>query len=72
MVEDLKGHYLSMISYLGKTLKLEIKGIKCQKRSFFAILSDIPYQKFLIFCMVVDGNKVGRLNMILYVVEILI
>ena len=40
MVEDNRGHHLSVVPYLGKILIWGLRGIKCQKFGVFYIFSE--------------------------------
>ena len=72
MVESNKGHHLSVVPYLGKILIRGLRGIKCQKFGFFDILLETAHQNFLIFCMMVEGNRGHHLSMVPYLGKILI
>ena len=66
MVECNRGHHLSVVPYLEKILIWGLRGIKCQKFRFLDIFSETGHQKFLIFCMIVEGNKGHHLNVVPY------
>ena len=70
MLEDNRGHHLSVVPYLGKIWRL--RGIKCQNCRFLDILSETSHFKFLIFCMMVDGNSGHHLSVVPYLGKILI
>ena len=72
MVECNRGHHLNVVPYLGKILIRGLRGIKCPKFRFFDIFSQTGYYKFLIFCMIVEGNIGHHLSMVLYLGKILI
>ena len=55
-----------------KNLNLGIKGIECQELGFLDIFSETGHQKFLIFCMMVEGNRGHHLSVVLYLGKILI
>ena len=64
MVEGNRGHQLSAVSFLGKILIRGLRGIKCQKLGFLDIFLETGHLKFLIFCMMVEGNR-GHQKMVL-------
>ena len=72
MVEGNRGHHLNVVPYLGKILIRGLRGIKCQKFGFLDIFSETGHQKFLIFCMMVDGNRGHHLSVVPYLRKILI
>ena len=72
MVEGNRGHHLNVVPYLGKILIRGLRGIKCQKFRFLDIFSETGHQKFLIFCMMVEGNRTQHLSMVVYLGKILI
>ena len=72
MVDGNRGHHLSVVPYLRKILIRGLRGIKCEKFGFFDIFSETGHQKFLIFCMMVEGNKGHHLNVVPYFGKILI
>ena len=72
MVEGNRGHHLSMVPYLGKILIRGLRGIKCQKLWILDIFSETGHQKFLIFCMMVEGNRGHHLSVVPYLGKILI
>ena len=72
MVEGNRGHHLNVVPYLGKILIRGLRGIKCQKFRFLDIFSETGHQKFLIFCMMVEGNRGHYLNVVPYLGKILI
>ena len=72
MVEGNRGHHLNVMPYLGKILMRGLRGIKCQKFRFWDIFLETGHQKFLIFCMMVEGNRGHHLNVVPYLGKILI
>ena len=72
MVEGNIGHHLSAVPYLGKILIWRFREIKCQKFGFFDIFSETVRKKFLIFCMMVEGNKGHHLSVVQYLGKMLI
>ena len=72
MVEDNRLHHLNVVLYLGKILIRGLRGIKCKKFRFLDIFSESGHQKFLIFCMMVEGNRGHHLNVVPYLEKILI
>ena len=66
MVEGNRGHHLNVVSYLGKILIRGLRGIKCQKFGFLDIFSETVHYKFLIFCMMVEGNMEHHLSKVPY------
>ena len=72
MVEGNRGHHLNVMPYLGKILIGGLRGIKCQKFRFLDIFSETGHLKFLIFCMMVEGNRGHHLNVVPYLGKILI
>ena len=72
MVEGNRGHHLSVVPYLGKILIWGLRGIKCQKLGFLDIFLETGHLKFLIFCMVVEGNRRHHLSVVSYLRKILI
>ena len=67
-----RGHHLSVMPYLGKILSWGFRGIKCQKFGFFDFFSETGHEKFLMFCMMVEGNRGHHLSVVLYLGKILI
>ena len=63
---------MSVVPYLGKILIQGLRGIKCQKFGFLDIFSETGHYKFLIFCMVVEGNRGHHLSVMPYLGKILI
>ena len=72
MVEGNRGHHLSVMPYLGKILIRGLRGIKCQKFRFLDIFSETDHLKFLIFCMMLVGNRWHHLSVVQYLGKILI
>ena len=72
VVEGNRAYHLSMVQYLGKILIWGLRGIKCQKFRFFDIFLETGHYKFLIFCMVVEGNRGHHLSVVPYLGNILI
>ena len=72
MVKGNRGYYLSVVPYLGKILIWGLRGIKCQKFGFLDIFSETVHYKFLIFCMMVEGNRGYYLSVVPYLEKILI
>ena len=72
MVEGNSGFHLSVVPYLEKILIWGLRGIKCQKFRFLDIFSETGYQKFLIFCMTLEGNRRHHLSVVPYLGKILI
>ena len=72
MVEGNWGHHLSVVPYLGKILIRGLRGIKCPKFGFLDIFSETGHFKFLIFCMMVEGNRGHHLSVMPYLGKILI
>ena len=48
------------------------RGLKCNKFGFLDIFSETARSKFLIFCMMVEGNKAHLLSMVPYLGKIFI
>ena len=65
-------HHLSVVPYLGKILIWGLRGTKCQKLGFFDIFSETGHSKFLIFCMMVEGNRGHHFSAVPYLGKILI
>ena len=72
MVEGNRRHHLSVVPYLGKILIWGLRGIKCKKLRFLDIFSDTVHSMFLIFCMIVEGNRWHHLSVVPYLGKILI
>ena len=72
MVQGNRRHHLSVVPYLGKILIWGLRGTKCQKFGFFDIFTETGDSKFLIFCMMVEGNRGHHLNVVPYLGKILI
>ena len=72
MIEGNRGHHLNVVQYLGKILIQGLRGIKCQKFRFLDIFSETSHQKFLIFCMTIEGNRQHHLSVVPYLGKILI
>ena len=72
MVEGNGRHHLNVVPYLGKILIRGLRGIKCQNCRFLDILLETSYFKFLIFCMMVEGNMGHHLSAVPYLGKILI
>ena len=72
MVEGNREHHLNVVPYFGKILIRGLRGIKCQKLGFLDIFSETGHQKFLIFCLMVEGNRGHHLNVVPYFGKILI
>ena len=72
IVEGNRGHHLSVMPYLEKILIWGFRGIKCQKFRFLDIFSETGHLKFLIFCMMVEGNRGHHLSVVPYLGKILI
>ena len=72
MVEGNREHHLNVVPYLGKILTRGLRGIKCQKFGFLDIFSETSHEKFIIFCMMVEGNKGHHLNVVPFLGKILI
>ena len=72
MVEGNRGHHLNVVPYFGKILIWGLGGIKCQKLGFLDIFSERGHQKFLFFCMMVEGNRRHHLSVVPYLGKILI
>ena len=62
----------NMAGILKKILIIGLKGIKCQKIGFLDIFFETVLQKFLIFCMMVEGYRRHHLSLGLYSGKILI
>ena len=72
MVEGNRGHHLSVLPHLGKILIWGLRGIKCRKFRFLDIFSENGHEKFLIFCMMLEGNRGHHLSVVPYLGKILI
>ena len=72
MVEGNMEHHVSKVPYLEKNLIRGLRGIKCQRFGFLDIFSETVHQKFLIFCMMVEGNRGHHLSVVPYLEKILI
>ena len=72
LVEGNRGHHFSVVPYLGKILIWGLRGIKCQKLGFLDIFSETAHYKFIIFWMIVEGNRAHYLSMVVYLRKILI
>ena len=56
---------------LGERLLLGSRGLKCNKFGFLDIFSETARSKFLIFCMMVEGNKAHHLSVMPFLGKIL-
>ena len=72
MVEGNRGHHLSVVPFFGKILIWGLRWIKCQKFGFLGIFLETGHLMFLIFCMMVEGNRGHHLRVVLYLGKILI
>ena len=63
---------MNVMPYLGKISVLGLRVIKCQKLGFLEIFSETGHKKFLIFCLMVEGNRGYHLNVMPYLGKILI
>ena len=64
VVEGNRGHHLSVVPCLIKILIRGLRGIKCQKLGFLDIFSETGHRKFLIFYIMVEGNRRHYLSVV--------
>ena len=62
----LRSNKSDMAGISKKILIQGLRGIKCQKLGFLDMFLEIGHEKFLISCMMVEGNRAHLLSMVLY------
>ena len=55
-----------MAGTLKKVVIRGSRGIKYLKLGFWGIITDTDHRKFLIFCLMVEGDRLHHLSVVLY------